>query len=68
MRRNVSVSSLSKDDSAELIVEIGDPTDDLAVATVLMIVGGNLVLLRPNKVNNIFCPPPDSSVDCYADR
>ncbi|KAI0803143.1 RIC1-domain-containing protein [Irpex lacteus] len=32
--------------------QIGDPTDDLAVATVLMIVGGNLVLLRPNKTGD----------------
>ena len=30
--------------------ELGDPIDDLAVATVLMIVGGKLVLLRPRKV------------------
>ncbi|KAI0768593.1 RIC1-domain-containing protein [Trametes elegans] len=29
--------------------QIGDPADDLAVATVLMIVGGKLVLLRPRK-------------------
>ncbi|KAI0359068.1 RIC1-domain-containing protein [Trametes cingulata] len=29
--------------------QIGDPADDLAVATVLMIVGGRLVLLRPRK-------------------
>ncbi|OBZ79139.1 Guanine nucleotide exchange factor subunit ric1 [Grifola frondosa] len=29
--------------------ELGDPVDDLAVATVLMIVGGKLVLLRPRK-------------------
>ncbi|OCH96704.1 RIC1-domain-containing protein [Obba rivulosa] len=29
--------------------QIGDPVDDLAVATVLMIVGGKLVLLRPRK-------------------
>ncbi|KAI0706047.1 RIC1-domain-containing protein [Cytidiella melzeri] len=29
--------------------QLGDPTDDLSVATVLMIVGGNLVLLKPNK-------------------
>ncbi|THH02492.1 hypothetical protein EW026_g342 [Hermanssonia centrifuga] len=29
--------------------QLGDPTDDLAVATVLMIVGGKLVLLRPRK-------------------
>ncbi|KAI0343994.1 RIC1-domain-containing protein [Trametopsis cervina] len=32
--------------------QLGDPTDDLAVATVLMIVGGNLVLLRPNKTGD----------------
>jgi hypothetical protein len=30
--------------------EIGDPVDDLAVATVLMVVGGQLLLLRPRKV------------------
>ncbi|KAI0786104.1 RIC1-domain-containing protein [Abortiporus biennis] len=29
--------------------QLGDPMDDLAVATVLMIVGGKLVLLRPRK-------------------
>ncbi|TBU47374.1 RIC1-domain-containing protein [Dichomitus squalens] len=29
--------------------QLGDPSDDLAVATVLMIVGGKLVLLRPRK-------------------
>ncbi|KAJ8501555.1 hypothetical protein ONZ51_g555 [Trametes cubensis] len=29
--------------------QLGDPADDLAVATVLMIVGGKLVLLRPRK-------------------
>lgn len=29
--------------------ELGDPVDDLAVATVLMMVGGKLVLLRPRK-------------------
>ncbi|KAG1826256.1 RIC1-domain-containing protein [Suillus subaureus] len=28
---------------------LGDPVDDLAVATVLMVVGGQLVLLRPRK-------------------
>ena len=33
-----------------LRVELGDPMDDLSVATVLMIVGGRLVLLRPRKV------------------
>ena len=34
------------------LLELGDPVDDLAVATVLMMVGGKLVLLRPRKV----CP------------
>ncbi|KAF8973675.1 RIC1-domain-containing protein [Flammula alnicola] len=29
--------------------QIGDPVDDLAVATVLMVVGGQLILLRPRK-------------------
>ncbi|KAL5534531.1 hypothetical protein ACEPAG_994 [Sanghuangporus baumii] len=29
--------------------QLGDPMDDLAVATVLMMVGGKLVLLRPRK-------------------
>jgi hypothetical protein len=33
------------------IVELGDPADDLAVATVLMMVGGELVLLKPRKVH-----------------
>lgn len=33
-----------------LLTEIGDPVDDLAVATVLMVVGGQLILLRPRKV------------------
>ncbi|KAJ7456586.1 RIC1-domain-containing protein [Mycena latifolia] len=29
--------------------QLGDPVDDLAVATVLMVVGGQLILLRPRK-------------------
>ncbi|KJA25776.1 hypothetical protein HYPSUDRAFT_1069160 [Hypholoma sublateritium FD-334 SS-4] len=29
--------------------QIGDPVEDLAVATVLMVVGGQLILLRPRK-------------------
>ena len=33
------------------VVELGDPADDLAVATVLMMVGGELVLLKPRKVH-----------------
>ncbi|KAI9572704.1 RIC1-domain-containing protein [Boletus coccyginus] len=32
--------------------QLGDPVDDLAVATVLMMVGGQLVLLRPRKSGN----------------
>lgn len=31
-------------------LEFGDPVEDLGVATVLMMVGGQLVLLRPRKV------------------
>ena len=34
-------------------VELGDPADDLAVATVLMMVGGELVLLKPRKVPHV---------------
>lgn len=29
--------------------ELGDPMDDLAVATVLMMIGGKVVLLRPQR-------------------
>lgn len=32
--------------------QLGDPMDDLSVATVLMMVGGQLVLLRPHKYGN----------------
>jgi len=32
------------------VTELGDPVDDLSVAAVLMVVGGQLVLLRPRKV------------------
>ncbi|KAF7340016.1 RIC1 domain-containing protein [Mycena venus] len=32
-----------------MIPKLGDPVDDLAVATVLMVVGGQLILLRPRK-------------------
>ncbi|KAH7915124.1 RIC1-domain-containing protein [Hygrophoropsis aurantiaca] len=32
--------------------QLGDPVDDLSVATVLMMVGGQLVLLRPRKSGN----------------
>jgi hypothetical protein len=37
-------------------LELGDPADDLSVATVLMMVGGNLILLRPHRVRNFFLP------------
>ncbi|KAF8321799.1 RIC1-domain-containing protein [Clavulina sp. PMI_390] len=30
--------------------ELGDPVNDLAVATILMLLGGRLILLRPRKV------------------
>ena len=33
------------------VAELGDPVDDLTVATVLMVVGGQLILLRPRKVS-----------------
>lgn len=36
--------------STQYDTELGDPVDDLSVATVLMVVGGQLVLLRPRKV------------------
>ena len=38
-------------------LELGDPVDDLAVATVLMMVGGKLVLLRPRKVRSSIVRP-----------
>lgn len=45
-------------------VELGDPADDLAVATVLMMVGGELVLLKPRKVPTFdisICLVPDQN-------
>jgi hypothetical protein len=38
--------------------ELGDPVDDLSVAAVLMVVGGQLVLLRPRKVTLFIRKPP----------
>jgi hypothetical protein len=35
-------------------IELGDPAEDLSVATVLMMVGGNLVLLKPHRVSFSF--------------
>ena len=34
-----------------ILPELGDPMEDLAVATVLMMVGGKLALLKPRKVS-----------------
>jgi hypothetical protein len=43
--------ALFVDEANEVFLqEIGDPVDDLAVATVLMVIGGQLILLRPRKV------------------
>ncbi len=44
-----------------ILAELGDPAEDLAVATVLMIVGGKLVLLRPRKV----CRDPPKRYPCF---
>ncbi|CAK5265262.1 unnamed protein product [Mycena citricolor] len=33
--------------------QLGDPVEDLAAATVLMVVGGQLILLRPRKVKSL---------------
>jgi hypothetical protein len=41
------------------LAELGDPVDDLVVATILLLVGGKLVLLRPRKVRT---PLPHSSL------
>lgn len=50
MLRNVRYNSHYSVQHAEYALEYGDPREDLAVATVLMIVGGKLVLLKPRKV------------------
>lgn len=34
------------------LTELGDPVEDLAVATVLMMVGGKLALLKPQKTGS----------------
>ncbi len=33
------------------LIDFGNPEDDLVVATILLLVGGQLVLLRPRKVS-----------------
>ena len=54
MRKNVSLKRTPKGPCSGTDCgdrqELGDPAEDLAVATVLMMVGGNLILLRPNRV------------------
>jgi hypothetical protein len=32
------------------MIELGDPADDLIVATIIFLVDGKLVLLRPRRV------------------
>jgi hypothetical protein len=34
-----------------LMIELGDPADDLIVATIIFLVDGKLVLLRPRRVS-----------------
>lgn len=45
-------------------LELGDPVDDLSVAAVLMVVGGQLVLLRPRKVPLLIRNLHGKIVDC----
>ena len=52
VRSFVYVSKKNGTRSSFYLIELGDPADDLAVATVLMMVGGQLVLLRPRKVRH----------------
>ncbi len=37
------------------VIDFGDPMEDLSVATVLMLIGGRLILLRPRKVKWLIC-------------
>ena len=45
-----TLTSYPLDYMCSTVIELGDPVDDLSVATVLMVVGGQLILLRPRKV------------------
>jgi hypothetical protein len=36
-----------------VVTELGNPVDDLSAATVLMVAGGQLILLRPRKVSDM---------------
>ena len=49
MPKSVRILYETSDIYIYVIIELGDPMEDLAVATVLMMIGGKLVLLRPRK-------------------
>ena len=49
MPKSVCILYETSDIYIYVIIELGDPMEDLAVATVLMMIGGKLVLLRPRK-------------------
>ena len=49
MPKSVRILCKTSDVYFYVIIELGDPMEDLAVATVLMMIGGKLVLLRPRK-------------------
>lgn len=51
-RKNSMYTSLNQS-LINFLAELGDPVDDLSVATVLMVVGGQLILLRPRKVRRV---------------
>lgn len=51
-RKNSRCTSLNQS-LIHFLAELGDPVDDLSVATVLMVVGGQLILLRPRKVRRV---------------
>ena len=44
-------SRRTRDGRVELMTELGDPADDLIVATIIFLVDGKLVLLRPRRVS-----------------
>lgn len=49
MPKSVRILYETSDIYIYVIIELVDPMEDLAVATVLMMIGGKLVLLRPRK-------------------
>lgn len=52
-RRKSSMYTSLYQSLINFLAELGDPVDDLSVATVLMVVGGQLILLRPRKVRRV---------------